>query len=154
MIGVKVVAQRVSRASVSVAGEEISAVGKGLLLLVGTGHGDNEADIDLAVRKLSELRVFSDGQGRMNLSLIDVEGEVLIVSQFTLYADASRGRRPSFSGAGDAEIARDLIDHMARAFQRLGIEVRTGRFGAKMEVELVNDGPVTLSFEIREGKLV
>lgn len=151
MLVVKVVLQRVSRAAVSVAGSVVGSIGPGLCLLVGVGPDDTSIDVDSAVDKISGLRIFPDGSGRMNRSLLDTGGAVLVISQFTLFADVSRGRRPSFSGAGSPDRARELIDEMVRAFRSRQIQVATGEFGSKMEVELVNDGPVTLALEFRDG---
>ncbi|HEY5890793.1 MAG TPA: D-aminoacyl-tRNA deacylase [Acidimicrobiia bacterium] len=150
----KVVLQRVSRAAVTVARKEVGSIGPGLCLLVGVGPDDTGADIAVAVDKIAGLRVFPDTSGQMNRSVVDTGGGVLVISQFTLFADVSRGRRPSFSDAGPPETARELIDEMVGGLRDRGIEVATGRFGAKMEVELVNDGPVTLMLEIRNGKVL
>ena len=154
MIFVKVVLQRVSRAAVSVAEKEVGSIGPGLCLLVGIGPDDTVADAAIAVDKISGLRVFPDVSGQMNRSVLDTGGGVLVISQFTLFADVSRGRRPSFSGAGPADTARELIDELVSGFRARGIEVATGEFGAKMNVELVNEGPVTLTLEIRDGKVL
>jgi D-aminoacyl-tRNA deacylase len=154
MVVVKVIAQRVSRAAVRVSGMEIARIGSGLCLLVGIANEDDFNDVEAAVRKISQLRVFSDQSGQMNLSLVETGGEVLVVSQFTLYGDISRGRRPSFSGAGDPDHALVLIERLVAGFRDFGISVSSGEFGAKMEVELVNEGPVTFSIEIRAGKVL
>ncbi len=154
MLVVKVVLQRVSRAAVRVAEKEVGSIGPGLCLLVGIGPDDTGANIAVAVDKIAGLRVFGDTSGQMNRSVVDTGGGVLVISQFTLFADVSRGRRPSFSDAGPPEKARKLIDEMVGGLRDRGIEVATGRFGAKMEVELVNDGPVTLMLEIRDGKVL
>jgi D-tyrosyl-tRNA(Tyr) deacylase len=140
----RIVLQRVTRAAVRVEDETVASIDAGLLLLVGVGSED---DADIARRlaqKCAELRVFRDEQGRFNRSLIDVGGEALVVSQFTLLADVRRGRRPSFTDAAHPDIAAPLIDMFAEALRAQGIRVSTGRFGAMMEVELVNDGPVTI----------
>jgi D-tyrosyl-tRNA(Tyr) deacylase len=129
----------VSGAAVSVDGEEIASIGPGLLVLLGVRHGDGEADADRIADKLLKLRIFEDAEGRMNLSVGEVGGEILCVSQFTLYGDARKGNRPSFVEAAPPEEAEPLYD---RVRERLGAE--GGRFGARMAVELVNDGPVTL----------
>ena len=140
----RVVVQRVSRASVSVDGEIVASIGRGLLLLVGAAEGDGEeAACRLAV-KCAELRIFSDAEGKFNLSLRDVGGEALVVSQFTLLADTRRGRRPSFVGAAPPEVAEPLVAAFAQAMREAGAPTQTGRFGAKMTVELVNEGPVTI----------
>lgn len=149
----RVVVQRVSRASVSVEGEVVAAIGRGLCLLVGIAAQDGTSEVDAAVDKISGLRVFSDRDGKMNLSLADVEGEILVVSQFTLLGEVSRGRRPSFTAAAPPQDAEPLVTAMAEAFTSRGINTRTGVFGAMMAVELVNDGPVTLALEISDGRV-
>ena len=135
--------QRVTSASVTVDGERVAEIGAGLLVLLGVRRGDGEADADRMADKLRKLRVFDDAEGRMNLALDDVGGEVLCVSQFTLYGDASRGNRPSWVEAAPPEEAEPLYE---RVRSRLG--AKGGRFGARMAVELVNDGPVTLLIEL------
>lgn len=140
--------QRVSHARVAVDGEVTGEIGPGLLVLLGAGEGDGEADVDYAVDKTVNLRIFADDDGKMNLSLLDTGGELLVVSQFTLYGDTRKGRRPSFVGAlepGEAERLYELF--CARARDAGVPKVATGVFGAMMEVELVNDGPVTLMVE-------
>lgn len=132
-------------------GASVSEIGQGLCLLVGVEEGDDSATVDSAVSKISGLRVFSDAAGKMNLSVKDVGGELLVVSQFTLLGDTRRGRRPSFTAAASPELASPLIDRMASGFQSEGIPTSQGVFGAKMEVELVNDGPVTLLLEFGSG---
>lgn len=140
--------QRVSRASVAVAGETVGEIGPGLLALAGFARSDNEAEVRWMADKLAGLRVFSDDRGRMNRSVVDVGGEVLVVSQFTLYGDAAKGRRPSFAKAASPEAAVRLYESFVAVLGRcLPNPVRTGRFGAAMEVELVADGPVTLLLE-------
>lgn len=140
----RVVLQRVSRASVTAEGEVAGAIGRGWLALVGVGPSDTEATAATMSDKLASLRVFEDEQGKMNLSAADVGAAFLLVSQFTLYADLSRGRRPSFLGAAAPTIAAPLVDHLAALLRGRGFMVETGRFGAHMAVELVNDGPVTI----------
>ena len=140
----RVVLQRVSQASVSVEGETVAAIGKGLLLLVVIADGDGEAEARRLAQKCAEMRVFPDAEGRFNLSLTDIGGEALVVSQFTLLADVRRGRRPSFERAAGPEIAEPLVEAFAGALRGAGVSTQTGRFGAKMDVELVNDGPVTI----------
>jgi D-aminoacyl-tRNA deacylase len=150
----RLVLQRVTRARVSVGGEEVAAVGRGLLVLVGIEKGDSSAQVAAAARKLAGLRLFEDPEGRMNLDLGAVGGAVLLVSQFTLTASVARGRRPSFDAAAPPEIAEPLIEELASQIASLGIPVASGRFGASMEVELVNDGPVTLILEVgAEGRI-
>lgn len=149
----RVVLQRVARAGVSIGDSEVASIGPGLLLLVGIAPEDGPEEVDAAVDRISGLRIFSDEEGKMNLSISDVEGEILVVSQFTLYGDLTRGRRPSFSGAAAPEHAEPLIDRMLDRFRQAGLSVSSGVFGAKMSVELVNDGPVTFSMEFRDGAL-
>jgi D-tyrosyl-tRNA(Tyr) deacylase len=148
-----VVLQRVSRAAVLVDGDVVSSIGRGLCLLVGIGHDDGLPDVVAAVDKISGLRVFTDDAGKMNWSIGDVGGEILVVSQFTLLGDVRKGRRPSFTAAARPEHAEPLIATMASMFADIGIPTRTGVFGAAMEVELVNEGPVTLILEISAGKV-
>lgn len=137
--------QRVSEASVSVEGEVTGKIGRGLLVLIGVGEGDTEEQAKWLARKVATLRVFPDADGRMNRSLLDVGGEALVVSQFTLYGAVKKGTRPSFSNAAASDLARRLYnDFVRRLGARLGHEVPTGVFGAKMDVALVNEGPVTL----------
>jgi len=140
----RAVIQRVSEASVRVDDIAIGQIRHGLLVLLGVGAGDDTADADVLAEKVANLRVFSDADGRFNHSLLDVGGAALVVSQFTLYADTRRGRRPSFSEAAPPAAAALLIDAFAAALRRLTIEVATGAFGARMQVALVNDGPVTI----------
>ncbi|MDO8614870.1 MAG: D-aminoacyl-tRNA deacylase [Dehalococcoidia bacterium] len=140
----RVVLQRVSRASVTVEGEAVAAIGRGLLLLVGVADGDGEREAQRLAQKCAEMRVFSDEEGRFNLALPDVGGEALVVSQFTLLADARRGRRPSFTRAAPPQTAEPLVELFAEKLRALGITTQTGRFGARMRVELVNEGPVTI----------
>lgn len=144
----RIVAQRVERAAVSVAGQTVGAIGRGLLLLVGIGHDDDEVDLAAAARKVLDLRIFPDAGGKMNLSLRDLGLEVLAVSQFTLYGDTAKGRRPSYVDAAPPELARPLFDAFVAALRAEGTRVAEGRFGAHMAVELVNDGPVTLILEL------
>ena len=148
----RVVLQRVSRASVRIAGEVVGEIGTGLLLLVGFTEADTGAELDWMARKVCGLRVFNDAAGRMNLSLDEVGGGLLVVSQFTLYGDARKGRRPSFVGAAAPERAIPLYeDFVERLREVCSGPVATGEFGAMMQVELVNDGPVTLVIK-REGE--
>jgi D-tyrosyl-tRNA(Tyr) deacylase len=140
----RVVVQRVSRASVTVAGEPVGSVGRGLLLLVGVAEGDGEDEARILARKCAEMRIFPDDEGRFDRSLLDIGGEALVVSQFTLIADVRKGRRPSFTGAARPEVAEPLVKAFAEVLRELGVSTETGRFGAMMDVELVNDGPVTV----------
>jgi D-tyrosyl-tRNA(Tyr) deacylase len=141
---VRALLQRTSAASVRVGDETIGGIGAGLVVLLGVGPGDDEATADALARRVTELRIFDDADGRTNLSLVDVGGAVLVVSQFTLYADTRRGRRPGFTAAAAPELAERLYLRFAAALQDLGVEVATGQFGAVMQVELVNDGPFTI----------
>jgi D-tyrosyl-tRNA(Tyr) deacylase len=145
---VRVVLQRVSEASVTVDGEKISGIGAGLLLLVGVAAGDGETQAEWLAEKVAGLRIFNDGDGKMNLSVRDVGGEVLAVSQFTLLADTRKGKRPSFVGAAQPEVAEPLFDYFCERLRAAGVgPVETGVFGAMMSVALVNDGPVTIVLE-------
>lgn len=132
----------------------VAEIGAGLCLLVGIEEGDEDVDVDAAVDKTVGLRVFGDDQAKMNLSLADVGGEVLVVSQFTLLGELRKGRRPSFTKAAAPQVAERLIDRMVSRFGERGIPVAQGVFGARMEVELVNEGPVTLVLEAREGTVL
>ena len=144
----RVVLQRVKEASVTVGGERISEIGRGLLLLVGVAQGDGEAEADWLAGKVAGLRIIGDEEGRMNLSVRDVGGEVLAVSQFTLLADTRKGKRPSFVHAAPPGEAEALFDHFCERLREEGVGlVQTGSFGAMMEVTLVNDGPVTIVLE-------
>jgi D-aminoacyl-tRNA deacylase len=140
----RVVIQRVSRAAVTVDGETVASIGPGLVALVGVAEGDGEEEALRLARKCSESRIFADEEGKFNLSLLDVGGEALVVSQFTLLADVRKGRRPSFVAAAAPESAEPLVEAFARAMGEAGVPTQTGRFGAMMAVELVNDGPVTI----------
>lgn len=146
----RAVIQRVSRAVVAVAGRTVASIGPGLLVLVGAGEGDTEADADYIARKTAELRVFEDENGKMNRSVEEIGGSVLVVSQFTLYADCRKGRRPSFDRAMRPEPANHLVDRVCELLRDWGLPVETGRFGAMMEVSSVNDGPVTLVLDSRQ----
>jgi D-aminoacyl-tRNA deacylase len=140
----RAVLQRVSRAKVSVDGELTGEIGRGILVLLGVGTDDQESDAAYLIDKIIGLRIFDDDGGRMNLSLLDVAGELLVVSQFTLYADVRKGRRPSYVNAAPPDRASVLYDLFVTEVARRGVKVATGRFQAMMEVELVNDGPVTI----------
>jgi D-tyrosyl-tRNA(Tyr) deacylase len=143
----RVVLQRVSRASVTIDGRTAGAVERGFCLFVGLTHGDTPATVDWMAEKVAGLRLFSDADGRMNLGLDEVGGAVLVISQFTLYGDAAKGRRPSFVDAARPEQAVPLYERFVAALRRRGLEVATGEFGAHMMVEIHNDGPVTLILE-------
>lgn len=139
--------QRVSRASVSVRGEVVASIGSGLVVLLGVGAGDDEAVAAQLADKALRLRIFADDAGKLNLSALDVGAQVLVVSQFTLYADTRRGRRPSFTAAAPPEVAAPLVERFAAEIASAGVSVATGQFGAHMSVEIVNDGPVTIWLE-------
>jgi len=144
----RIVLQRVSRATVRVEQQKITSIDKGIVLLIGIGKGDEVLDLLRLAQKVVELRIFEDQAGKMNRSLRDVEGEILAVSQFTLYGDTKKGRRPSFSKAASPQEAKPLFDAFISALKAKGVPVKTGVFGARMEVELVNDGPVTFILEL------
>jgi len=139
--------QRVSSGKVTVDGKITAEIGKGFVILLGVGHGDDVAAAEVLADKTANLRVFEDEAGKMNLSLLDVGGEAIVVSQFTLYADTSRGRRPSFVNAADPSIASPLVDRFAALLREKGIPTGQGIFGADMKVEIHNDGPVTILLE-------
>ena len=143
----RVVLQRVSSASVTIDGEVSGRIGRGFLLLVGFAHADTPAQVDWMAEKVAGLRLFADADGKMNLGLAEVGGAVLVVSQFTLYGDTEKGRRPSWNAAAPRSVAEPLVDAFADALRRLGATVETGVFGAHMDVALVNDGPVTVLLE-------
>lgn len=137
----------------TVAGKTVGAIGAGLVLLVGVEKGDDQHDAAALAAKVASLRIFSDGEGRMNRSVLEQGGAALVISQFTLLGDVRRGRRPSFTAAAAPEIAESLIDQVARLLEAEGIRVATGSFGANMSVHLVNDGPVTILVEVRGGRV-
>lgn len=147
----KAVLQRVAEASVVIAGETVGQIGGGLLVLVCAERGDAEAQADKLLTKILKLRIFSDSAGKMNLSVQDVKGGLLIVSQFTLAADASGGNRPSFTGAAPPDEGRRLYDYFAAQARSLHPQVETGQFAADMQVHLVNDGPVTIPLQVVPG---
>jgi D-tyrosyl-tRNA(Tyr) deacylase len=136
--------QRVTRAEVRIAKTVKGSIGTGLVVLVGVGHGDDEAAADALAGKAVDLRIFRDDEGRTNRSLVDVAGEMLVISQFTLFADTRKGRRPSFLDAAPPELGERLYERFAQAVEARGVRVARGEFGAEMEVELVNDGPMTI----------
>ena len=140
----RAVVQRVTAGRVRVAGQTVGEIGKGLLVLLSVGHGDGPGDVEYIAGKLRDLRIFEDDQGKMNRSVVEVGGSLLIVSQFTLHGDVRKGRRPSFDKAAPPELARRLYEDVARVLGEQGLPVQTGAFQAHMEVELVNDGPVTI----------
>ena len=143
----RAIVQRVSRASVSVENEIVGAIGRGVVVLVGVAHGDTQEQAEWLARKIAGLRIFEDSAGKINAGLLDVDGAALIISQFTLYADVRKGRRPSFTDAARPEVAEPLIEHLVQAMQKHGVPVETGVFGTHMLVEIHNDGPVTIILE-------
>jgi D-tyrosyl-tRNA(Tyr) deacylase len=143
----RVVIQRVRQASVAVEGETVAKIGLGVVILTGIGPGDSEAQAAYMAEKIANLRIFRDEKGKTNLSLLDVGGEAIVVSQFTLYADTQKGRRPSFVKAAPPEIAEPLVTRFAAMLTEQGVPTQTGQFGAEMLVEIHNDGPVTIILE-------
>ena len=143
----RVVLQRVSRGSVSVAGRKIAEIGGGLVILLGIGPGDGEEQVRYLVEKIVNLRIFEDQAGKMNRSLLDVGGEAIVVSQFTLYADTRKGRRPSFIAAAHPDVADPLVTRFVESMRARGVSTQTGEFGSHMKVEIENDGPVTIWME-------
>lgn len=143
----KALVQRVSSASVEIEGDIVGKIGRGLVILLGVTHEDTDADVDFLADKCVNLRIFEDEDEKMNLSLLDVKGEALIISQFTLYGDSRKGRRPSFVEAARPETAIPLYEKFITRVSEAGIDVATGKFGAKMEVDIHNSGPVTLMLE-------
>lgn len=147
----RVVIQRCSRAEVRIDGKTVGQIGKGFLLLVGVTDGDTEVQADLLAKKVAQMRVFEDAEGKMNLGLKDVDGAILSISQFTLYADCKKGNRPSFIHAARPEIAEPLYDYFNEKLRtEYGLHVETGRFGADMKVDFINDGPVTILLNTEE----
>jgi D-tyrosyl-tRNA(Tyr) deacylase len=147
----KAVIQRVKSAEVRVDGRVTGKIGKGLLILLGVRKGDGESDLSFLASKIPGLRIFEDDSGKFNLSLKEINGEMLIVSQFTLYSDCRKGRRPSFTDAEEPALAKNLYEQFISTLRGQGISVQTGEFQAKMEVHLINDGPVTLLLDSRQG---
>jgi D-aminoacyl-tRNA deacylase len=147
---VKVLLQRVSKASVVVAGEEVGRIGPGLVVLLGVADGDTEKDAQYLVNKIVNLRIFADSEQKFNLSALDIRGELLLISQFTLLADARKGRRPSFESAARPKKAEELFNYTVGLAQDSGLKVATGRFQQHMQVEIHNDGPVTIMLDSRE----
>lgn len=147
----RAVIQRVSRAKVTVAGEVTGEIGLGLLVLLGVGHEDSEANADYLAEKIAGLRIFEDHGGKMNRSVLDVGGAVLVVSQFTLYGDVRKGKRPSFDDAAPPQRARDLYESFVQKVRAAGLHCETGRFQEMMAVELVNEGPVTILLDSAKG---
>jgi len=149
---VKALLQRVSRASVRIEGREHSAIGAGLLVLLGVEKGDTADDASALARKTVELRIFEDEAGKMNRSVVEAPGQILVVSQFTLAGDCRRGRRPSFDQAAPPDVARALYETFVQTIQALGVPVSTGVFQAMMDIELVNQGPVTFILDSKRGE--
>jgi len=147
----RAVVQRVSRAKVTANGEISGEIGRGLLVLLGVGHADTEADADYLADKITGLRIFEDAVGKMNRAVGEIRGGVLIVSQFTLYGDVRRGKRPSFDAAARPESARKLYEYFVERIRSAGLLCQTGRFQEMMQVELVNDGPVTILLDAAKG---
>ena len=148
VVVMRIVVQRTSRAEVSIDGESVGRIGRGFVLLVGVTDTDTRADAELLAKKVAQMRVFNDAEGKMNLALNDVNGAILSISQFTLYADCRKGNRPSFIAAARPEKAEPLYDYFnALLREQYGLQVETGRFGADMQVDFVNDGPVTILLE-------
>lgn len=139
--------QRVSKAQVTVESKVLARIEKGLVVLLGVGHGDGVDQAAFLAEKVANLRIFEDDQGKTNLSVLDVKGEAIVVSQFTLYADSRKGRRPSFTDAALPEVAEPLVDRFVELLRGQGVPTQTGKFGAHMEVEIHNDGPVTIWLE-------
>jgi D-tyrosyl-tRNA(Tyr) deacylase len=146
----RAVVQRVTRAQVTIDGEIVGAIERGLVVLLGVAHDDTKADADYLAPKIVSLRIFDDSEGKMNVSLKDIEGGLLVVSQFTLYGDVRRGLRPSWSHAAPPEIAEPLYEYFVSCSQQLIVRVATGSFRTTMDVELVNDGPVTILLDSRK----
>ena len=147
----RVVVQRCSRAEVRIDGTVVGTIGRGFMLLVGVTEGDGKAEADVLAKKIAQLRVFEDEQGKMNLALKEVGGAILSISQFTLYADCKKGNRPSFVKAARPEVAEPLYDYFNNVLRaQYGLQVETGRFGADMKVDFVNDGPVTILLDTTE----
>ena len=148
----KALVQRVTEGSVTVEGQVIGSIGKGLVILFGAGRGDSEKDVDYLAEKCANLRIFEDDAGKMNLSLLDIGGEALVISQFTLYGDCRKGRRPGFSDAADPAEAEQFYEHFLTKIAQAGVRnVQHGQFGADMKVKIFNDGPVTFMLESKAG---
>lgn len=143
----RVVIQRVKHGQVSVDGRKVAEIGRGVVILLGIGHGDGEEQAKYLAKKIAQLRVFEDEQGKINRSLLDVGGEAIVVSQFTLYADTRKGRRPSFTDAAHPEIANSIVNVFTKLLADEGVRTQMGKFGAHMLVEIANDGPVTIWME-------
>ena len=149
----RAVIQRVREGRVSVEGQTVGRIGPGLVILLGAGHGDGEPEASRLADKIANLRIFSDAEGKTNLSVLDIDGEALVISQFTLYADCRKGRRPSFVHAAAPDVAAPLVDYFAGRLREAGVgRVETGEFGAMMLVEIQNDGPFTIVLDTDELK--
>ena len=144
----RAVIQRVNHGQVTVADQVVAKIGKGLVILLGIGPEDDAAKTAVLAKKIAQLRIFEDEQEKMNLSLLDIQGEAIVVSQFTLYADTRRGNRPSFTDAAKPDLASPLVDQFIEEMKKLGIPTQSGVFGASMKVDLENDGPVTICFDL------
>ncbi len=144
----RAVVQRVKNGSVTIEGKQVAEIGQGMVILLGVGPEDGETQAEAMARKIAKLRIFSDAEDKMNLSLLDIEGEAIVVSQFTLYANTRKGNRPSFVDAAPPEIASPLVDRFVELLRGEGVPVQTGEFGADMLVEIANDGPVTILLEM------
>ncbi|MEA4909804.1 MAG: D-tyrosyl-tRNA(Tyr) deacylase [Chloroflexi bacterium] len=144
----RAVVQRVRQGSVTVEGQKVAQIQAGLVILLAIGPQDNVDTVNAMARKIAMLRIFSDDQGKMNLSVLDIHGEAIVVSQFTLYADTHKGNRPSFFGSAAPEVASPLVDHFAGQLRQLGVPTQCGVFGAHMVVEIINDGPVTIPLDM------
>jgi D-tyrosyl-tRNA(Tyr) deacylase len=147
---VKALLQRVTSASVSIAGEMVGRINRGLVVFIGIAAKDTEKDVQYLAQKTTQLRIFADEQGRFNLSALDINGELLVVSQFTLLADTRKGRRPSFISAAPPDLAEVLVEKFIAAVRNTGLKVETGRFQQYMQVEIVNDGPVTILLDSKD----
>ena len=143
----RAIVQRVKEASVTIDNKEYSKIKRGLLVFLGVGNNDNKSDLDYISKKISNMRIFSDENGKMNLSIKDIDGEILLVSQFTLYGDIRKGNRPSFTDSANPEIANQLYESLAKDLEQNSIAVKTGVFAADMQVSLINDGPVTIQLD-------
>jgi D-tyrosyl-tRNA(Tyr) deacylase len=144
----RAIIQRVNFGQVTISGKTVAEIQSGMVILLGIGHGDDQAKVAQMVKKIAQLRIFEDENEKMNLSLLDVKGSAIVVSQFTLYADTRKGNRPSFTDAAPPDLASPLVDYFVDELRKLGVPVQTGEFGAHMAVHLQNDGPVTISLEL------
>ena len=150
----RAIIQRVSKSDLQIDNKPFSGIGKGFLVLFGVTNGDTLEDAKVMAEKIAKLRVFEDSEGKMNLSLTDIGGELHVVSQFTLYADCHHGNRPSFTEAARPEVAIPIYEKFVEYCKETGIHVETGKFGAEMKIDLINDGPVTIFLEVKDGKVL